>query len=112
MSLQTTNTQAGDNSDGKYWGIEGMNILIIIVGTALSLTSFFFLTKNNSRGALLTGCIGSAPLVVSIGYVFGLRQGKPKAYDFDLFETMISGTGWQPNFSIQKPNPLTKHESA
>ena len=106
MSLYITNTQAGDNSDGKYWGIEGMNIIIIIVGLAITLTSFFALTKKKENGFLYTVCVGSAPLVVSIGYVFGFRQGKPKAYDIDLIETMTSGTGWQPDFKSQKRNPV------
>jgi hypothetical protein len=112
MSLYITNTQAGDNSNGKYWGIEGMNILIIIVGLALTLTSFFTLTKNKEAGLLHTICVGSAPLVVSIGYVFGFRQGKPKAYDIDLLETLANGTGWQPDFKYQRSNPLTDYESA
>ncbi|MEZ5406321.1 MAG: hypothetical protein R3F23_09235 [Verrucomicrobiia bacterium] len=108
MSLYITNTQAGDNSDGKYWGIEGMNILIIIVGLALTVTSFFSLNKE--AGLLKTTCVGSTPLIISIGYVFGFRQGKPKAYDIDLLETIASGSGWQPDFNIQKRNPL--YESA
>ena len=112
MSLYITNTQAGDNSDGKYWGIEGMNIVIIIVGLALALTSFFTLTKNKENGLLHTTCVGSAPLVVSIGYVFGFRQGKPKSYDLDLLETLASGKGWQPDFKSQHTNPLAIYEGA
>ena len=106
MGLKITNTQAGDTSDGKFWGIEGMNILIIIVGLALSFTCFFVLTKSKSRGVIYTACVGSTPLVVSVAYVFGLRQGKPKAYDFDLIETLISGSGWQPYFKSQRRNPI------
>lgn len=112
MNLYITNTQAGDNSDGKYWGIEGMNVIIIIVGFALTLTFFLTLTKKKESNFLHTTCIGSAPLVVSISYVFGFRQGKPKSYDLDLLQTLTSGTGWQPDFKSQRPNPLSIYESA
>lgn len=106
MSLYITNTQAGDNSDGRYWGIEGMNIFFILVGLALTLISFFIINKNKEAGFIYRTCVGAAPLAGSIVYVFGFRQGKPKSYDIDLLETMASGTGWQPDFKTQKRNPV------
>ena len=37
MSKPVINTHAGDDSDGKLWGIEGINILFILVGLLLSV---------------------------------------------------------------------------
>ena len=37
MSKSVINTHAGDDSDGKLWGIEGINILFILAGLLLSV---------------------------------------------------------------------------
>ena len=37
MSKSIVHTHAGDDSDGKIWGIEGINILLIIAGLILSV---------------------------------------------------------------------------
>ena len=37
MSKPVINTHAGDDSDGKLWGIEGINILFILAGLLLSV---------------------------------------------------------------------------
>ncbi len=37
MSKAIVQTHAGDDSDGKIWGIEGMNILFILAGLLLSV---------------------------------------------------------------------------
>ena len=36
MSKAIVHTHAGDASDGKIWGIEGLNILLILAGCALT----------------------------------------------------------------------------
>ena len=112
MSLQLTNTQAGDDSDGKVWGhIEGTNIFIVLGGATLTAASILALTKHHFSLTFAIA-LGSIPFVFSLVYVFCLRQGKPKSYDTDLIDTLINGTGWQPDFSTQRPNPITHHESS
>jgi len=96
-------TQAGDDSDGKIWGIEGMNILFIlaglIVGVGLSLSLY-----RSHPPALALG-LGGLPFLLTVLYVFTLRQGRPKSFDTDLLETIATGTGWMPHVT-QPRNPL------
>ena len=37
MSPSAINTHAGDDSDGKLWGIEGISILFLLAGLLLGL---------------------------------------------------------------------------
>jgi hypothetical protein len=101
-------THAGDDSDGKIWGIEGVNILFILAGLLLSLGLVLMLARNHPLIVTVGG--GGMPFLLITTYVFALRQGKPKAYDTDLLETLFSGTGW--SASTQQPlNPLFSHAS-
>lgn len=110
MSLQLTNTQAGDDSDGKVWGhIEGTNIFIVLGGATLTAAAILALTKHHYSLPLAI-TLGSIPFVLSLFYVLCLRQGKPKSYDSDLLDTLINGTGWQPDLLTQRPNPITHNE--
>lgn len=103
MSLQLTSTCAGNDSDGKIWGIEGTNLIIILFGLLISLGLLVLLwikTQSFSIGFCLLSLI---PIFCALGYVFLLRQGKPKGYDTDLIETLVVGKGWMPDFFRRKP---------
>jgi len=101
-------THAGDDSDGKIWGIEGVNILFMLAGLLLSIGLALLLSRHQAP-AFSVGA-GAVPFILITGYVFTLRQGKPKSFDTDLLETLASGTGWMP--PTQQPrNPLSSHAS-
>jgi hypothetical protein len=111
VSNSIVNTHAGDDSDGQIWGIEGINILLIIAGLILSVGLSLMLFRQQAHSPLFSFGFGSLPLVLMVAYVFGLRQGKPKRYDTDLLETCISGSAWLP--SLRSPrHPLYRHERA
>ncbi len=44
-------------------------------------------------------------------YVFAFRQGRPRSYDSDLLETILSGRMWLPP-RRQPGNPIHDYESA
>jgi len=96
VSKSIVHTHAGDDSDGKIWGIEGVNILLILAGLILSVGLSMMLFRQQAHSALVSFGVGSLPLVLMVTYVFGLRQGKPKSYDTDLLETFTCGTAWMP----------------
>jgi hypothetical protein len=96
VSKAIVHTHAGDDSDGKIWGIEGLNILLILAGLILSLGLSMMLFRQQAHSTLVSFGVGSLPLVLMVAYVFGLRQGKPKSYDTDLLETFTCGTAWMP----------------
>jgi hypothetical protein len=108
VSKSIVHTHAGDDSDGKIWGIEGRNILLILSGPILSVGLSLMLFRQQHSPFLSFG-IGSLPLVVTVAYAVGFRQGKPKCYDTDLLETCVSGNAWQPFFRSPR-HPLYRHE--
>ena len=111
MSKSIVQTHAGDDSDGKMWGIEGINILLILAGLILSVALSLMLFRQHAHSPIFSFGAGSLPLVLMVAYVFGFRQGKPKRYDTDLMETFVSGSAWLP--SLRSPrHPLYRHERA
>ena len=93
------------------WGIEGINILLILAGLILSVALSLMLFRQQAHSVLFSFGVGFLPLVLMVAYVFGLRQGKPKSYDTDLLETFVSGSAWLP--SMRSPrHPLYRHERA
>jgi hypothetical protein len=96
VSKSVVPTHAGDDSDGKIWGIEGINILLILAGLILSVSLSMMLFRHQAHSPIVSFGVGSLPLVLMVAYVFGLRQGRPKHYDTDLLETFTSGTAWMP----------------
>jgi hypothetical protein len=109
MSKGIVHTQAGDDSDGKIWGIEGVNILFMLAALLLGIGLAVMLSRNNPP--TFSFAAGTVPFVLVTAYVLILRQGKPKSFDTDLLETLASGTGWTPP-SHQPSNPLSSHASS
>ncbi len=111
MTKSLVQTHAGDDSDGRIWGIEGRNILLILVGLVLSVGLAMMLFRQQAHSPALCFVVGLAPLVLSVVYVITLRQGKPKAFDTDLLESLIAGRAWA-HSANQPRNPLKVHERA
>jgi hypothetical protein len=94
VSKVVVQTHAGDDSDGKIWGIEGLNILLILAGLILSVGLSMMLFRQQAHSPFVSFGVGSLPFILMVAYVLGLRQGKPRHYDTDLLETFTSGTAW------------------
>jgi hypothetical protein len=101
-------THAGDDSDGKIWGIEGMNLLFMLAGLLIGIGLALLLSRHHPP-ALSVGA-GAAPFALVTVYVFAFRQGKPKAFDTDWLETLASGSGWMPP-TRQPHDPIFSHAS-
>ncbi len=108
MSKGIVPTHAGDDSDGKIWGIEGMNLLFMLGGLLIGIGLALVLSRQNTP--TLSVSVGAAPLALVTVYVFAFRQGKPKAFDTDWLETRANGSGWMPP-PLQRLNPLNSHAS-
>ncbi|MBE2204076.1 MAG: hypothetical protein IAE94_07050 [Chthoniobacterales bacterium] len=104
MSKGIVHTHAGDDSDGKIWGLEGVNILFMLAGLLISIGLALLLSRHYAP--TFSAGAGAMPFLLVTGYVFILRQGKPKSYDTDLLETLASGSGWMPPVR-QRRNPLS-----
>ena len=62
MSQAIVHTHAGDDSDGKIWGIEGLNILLILAGLILSVGLSMMLFRQQAHSTLFSFGVGSLPL--------------------------------------------------
>lgn len=96
-------THAGDDSDGRIWGIEGINLLFLLAGLLVSIGLVLMLSQQHPPTFSIAA--GAVPFMLVTAYVLILRQGKPKSYDTDLLETLASGNGWTPP-AKQLRNPL------
>jgi hypothetical protein len=105
MSKPIVQTHAGDDSDGRIWGIEGMNILFILAGLLLGVALALLLARHHPP--VFSIGVGTLPFALATAYVFLLRQGKPKSHDTDLLETLIAGTGWTAP-ALQPRNPFNE----
>jgi hypothetical protein len=111
VSKPIVQTHAGDDSDGKIWGIEGINILFIVGGLLLSVALSLMLFRGQAYSPAFGFGVGSLPLVLACIYVFALRQGRPRSYDTDLLETFLGGRAWLPS-RRQPRHPILPDESA
>ncbi len=103
MSKGLVHTLAGDDSDGKIWGIEGINLLFMLAGLLIGIGLALLLSRHHAP-TLSVGA-GAAPFALASIYVFAFRQGKPKAFDTDWLETQTTGSVWMPP-NYQPLNPL------
>ena len=109
MSKGIVHTHAGDDSDGKIWGIEGVNILFMLAGLLISIGLTLMFSRHHSLSFSVS--VGAMPFALLTAYVLLLRQGKPKSFDTDLLETLTGGTDWVP--PAQQPrNPFSSHASS
>lgn len=109
MSRAIIQTHAGDDSDGKIWGIEGANILFLLGGLLIAIGLALLLARHYPPS--FSFGMGSVPFVAVAAYVLGLRQGRPKSFDTDLIETLGGGSAWMPP-ARQPRNPLHSHAGA
>jgi len=109
MSKGIVHTHAGDDSDGRIWGIEGMNLLFMLAGLLVSIGLALLLSRHHAP-TLSVGA-GAMPFALVTIYVFAFRQGKPKAFDTDWMETQAVGSGWM-SPARQPRNPLFSHASS
>jgi hypothetical protein len=50
--------------------------------------------------------IAAIPLLLTLVYVYGFRQGKPPGYDIDCVDCWIGGSAFSPNPRRQPVHPL------
>lgn len=94
--LRLTDTNAASDSSGKTWGLEGGLFWWLVGGVGAGITVFFagivFL-----KSSLLTSFGGALiPVLLSLIYIFGFRQGKPPGFDRDFLEQRLTGRGFAP----------------
>lgn len=104
--LRFTETNSADDSAGKTWGLEGSLFWFLTGGVFAAV--IVLLVLFSMRHWTFVASLGAAavPLVVSMLYVFGFRQGKSAGYDRDLFELSLHGPGFAPELPGKTIHPL------
>jgi hypothetical protein len=104
--IRFTETNSGDDSKGRTWGLEG-DLFWFMVGGAFAfvmvLLVCFSALKMSFFGSLI---LGAVPLTLCLIYIFIFRQGKPAGYDVDCLDYWLNGTGISHNLQRQPKHPL------
>ena len=81
----------------------------MIGGIGASIAVFFGLLVGMEASLLTSFGVAVVPLLLVLGYILGLRQGKPPGYDRDLLESLLLGPGFAPDSDSTR---LPKHPLA
>ena len=99
-------TNSSDESEGLFAGwIEYQNLFILLGGLGLTLALTLAIWHNRSVPPAQCFAVGSLPFALTCFWVFGFRQGKPKAHDRDLLQSALDGKSWQ-QAPIQPTGPV------
>jgi hypothetical protein len=109
--IRFTETNSGDDSKGRTWGLEG-DLFWFMAGGAFAfvmvLLVCFSAMKMSFFGSL---ALAAVPLTLCVIYVFVFRQGKPAGYDLDCLDYWLNGAGITPGIK-QPPRHPFKHETS
>jgi hypothetical protein len=109
QTLRLTETNSADDSKGRTWGLEG-NLFWYMTGGCFASVMTLLITFSVAKVSFLTSlAIAAIPLLLTLGYVYGFRQGKPPGYDMDCLDFWIKGSGFGPDVCRQPSHPLIGH---
>lgn len=89
--LRFTDTNAGDDSSGRAFGLEGNLYLPIVIGLIGGVALFALLSLGLHVNFGLGAGAAALPLLAVLGWITLLKQGKPAGYDRDRLEQCAGG---------------------
>jgi len=96
--LRFTDTNAADDSTGRVFGLDGNLYLPVVFGLVAGVLLFAGLGLAGA-GYALAGAAAAIPIIGSLVWVLGLRQGKPAGYDRDKLDQLLGGADFTKNAS-------------
>lgn len=91
MDLNTTETNAADDSRGRAFGLEGnlylVPVIAVVVGIAVAAVGGVVLKMSWG----VAGAMGAGPLVAVGVWMLLFKVGKPAGYDVDRIEESLGG---------------------
>lgn len=104
--IRFTETNSGDDSKGRTWGLEG-DLFWFMVGGAFAFVMVLLVCFSAMKMSFFTSLfLAAVPLTLCLIYVFVFRQGKPAGYDFDCLDYWLNGAGISPNLQREFKHPL------
>ncbi len=100
--LRHSETNAGDDSAGRVFGLDGNLYLPVLLTILGALALFAILTLILGIDPALAGFIVAFPLTSVTLWVVCLKQGRPAGYDRDLLENWLGGGNFTRISSGQK----------
>ena len=70
------------------WIFEEPNLFFLIAGSGLALLAYRYCYDRLRLGSLNSNLAAAVPISLTILYVAGLKLGKPKSYDVDVFRSL------------------------
>ena len=88
--LRFTDTNAADDSAGRVFGLDGNLYLLVVFGLVAGVVLFAGLGFAGMAYPL-AGAEAAFPVIGSLVWVLGFRQGKPSGYDRDKLDQLLGG---------------------
>ena len=110
QQLRLSETNSADDSAGRTWGLDGNLFWYVVAGVFAFVVLLLFSFSAARMTFRASFAIASAPLALTLIYVFGFRQGKPPGYDLDLVDYWTNGAGFAPNPVLQPQHPLRSND--
>jgi hypothetical protein len=90
----STETNSADESKGHTYGLDGDLFVVAVCTLFASLTIFTVLFTVYGWGWFPSFILVGLPAGLVYGWIFCLKQGRPRGYDIDWFEQLTLGTSW------------------
>ncbi len=94
-ALRFTDTNAGDDSSGRAFGLDG-NLYLPVVGGLVGAILIFAALSFLGMDKALAGAVATCPVLGVAIWVLGFRHGKPAGYDRDRLDLATGGADFGP----------------
>ena len=88
--LRFTDTNAADDSAGRVFGLDGNLYRPVVLGLVAGVVLFGGLGFAGTAYPL-AGAVAAIPMIASLVWVLGFRQGRPAGYDRDKLDHLLGG---------------------
>lgn len=88
--LRFTDTNAGDDSKGRAFGLEGNLYLPVVLGIVSAIALFAGIVWVGA-GPGIAAAVAALPVALVGGWIVLFKQGKPAGYDRDKVDDLLGG---------------------